>query len=218
MATAVERISAGGEQRFSISGIDWKSYLAISEAFMDRHVRVTYNQGDLELMTISPQHARYGRLFGRFVTALTEELDQPIGSFGDMTCRREDALRGLEPDECFYLEHEPLVRGKNIDLEIDPPPDLAIEIELSPPDVDRMEVYSGLRIPEVWRFDGEQVSVWHSQDEGKYVPQERSHYFPFLRVADLTAFLLRTDLDDNALIRTFRAWLRDELDRQSASP
>jgi Uma2 family endonuclease len=119
------------EQRFLLRGVDWAAYRKISEALTGRHVRLTYDGGSLEFMTISYLHARLSRLIARLITVLTEELGLLMCGCGDMTCAREDLERALEPDEGFYIENEPAIRDKEeIDLSVDPPPDLAVGIDL----------------------------------------------------------------------------------------
>ena len=148
------------EQRFVFSNMDWPSYLAMGEILRDRPIRMTYDRGVLELMTTSPEHEKAKKLLGRFVEALTEELDIDIASGGSMTCRREDEEGSLEPDECYWIEHEEQVRGRiDIDLESDPPPDLAIEAEISRSVLSRLGIYARLGVPEVWRTDGQIVRI-----------------------------------------------------------
>src|SRR6516225_6965757 len=101
------------EERLLLRGIDFQTYLDFSAALADRPVRLTYDRGSLELRTLSHGHERCSDLLGLFVVVLTEELDMPRQSGGSTTFRREDLDRGLEPDMCFYLENEPLVRAKD---------------------------------------------------------------------------------------------------------
>src|SRR5262249_17087838 len=141
-------------QFFLVRGIDWPTYRKISDAFQGRHLRITFDRGNLELMTISRAHGSYSRLLGRFVFVLREEFTLPISSCGDMTCDREDLDRGLEPDESFYIVNEALVRDKEeIDLAVDPPPDLALEIDISRSSQNRLEIYAAMRVPEVWQWN-----------------------------------------------------------------
>jgi Uma2 family endonuclease len=141
---------------------------------------------------------------------LTEECGLSLRGFGDMTCDREDLERGIEPDECFYIVNEPLVREKEeLDLTVDPPPDLAVEIEITRSTRGRMGIYAALRVPEVWRFDGESLTVHRLTPEGVYEVVERSAYFPSLPLSELAGFLkMRTEMDENSLVREFRAWVR----------
>lgn len=200
-------------QRFLLRGADWATYRKISDALTRSHVRLTYDRGKLEFMTISSTHGNYSWLIGRLIATVTEELELPVKGFSDMTCDREDLERGLEPDDCFYLANEPLVRNKDsIDLAIDPPPDLAVEVDITRNSRTRLSIYAALRVPEVWRFDGEQLVIHQLQAHGQYIEVERSRYFPFLSGADVVRFLRqRTQMDENNLVRSFREWVREQI-------
>ena len=203
------QLAAPQSQRLLLRGLDWDRYRRIAAALSGRHVRLTYDGGNLEFMTISAAHAHLSRLLAQFVVVLTEELGLPRRSFGDMTCDREDLDRGLEPDECFYITNEPAVRGRDeLDLTVDPPPDLMIEIDLSPPGRNRPVIYAALGVPEVWRYDGESLRAAVLID-GRYGPADESRCIPPLRPADLAAFLARrSETDEVTLMREFRAWAR----------
>ncbi len=164
-------------------------------------------------MTLSPEHERFKSLLARLVETLTEELDLEIASFGSMTCRRADLSRGLEPDECFWISHEPEVRGRlEIDLTADPPPDLVLEIEISRSVLDRMEAYARLGVPEVWRYDGRSVRFEHLQPDGVYSASDISATFPFLSTSELGTFLsLAGTLSENKLVHQFRSWVRHQI-------
>ncbi len=209
--TRIEPI--GREQRLALRAIDWTTYQAISKALTGQHVRLTYDRGRLEFMTISSKDGRLSRLIAQLVAAIADEMGIPRAQFGDMTCDNEAAMRGLEPDECFYLENEPRVRGQDeIDLTVDPPPDLAVEIEISPAPRNRMEIYAALRIREVWRFDGTRLSVHQLSDSGEYTESTQSRYFPKIEVAGLLEFIeRRTQTDENSLLKSFREWVRQQL-------
>jgi len=214
MSTATPTTTAGfdhpEEQRFVLRAVDWPAYQQISAALTGRHVRLTYDGHNLEFMTISPLHANCSRLIGRFVVVLTEETNLPLRSFGDMTCDREDVRKGLEADECFYIANEPLIREKEqLDLSVDPPPDLAVEVEITQSANDRMDIYALLGVPEVWRFDGQHLTVSQRQEEGTYALASHSKYFGPIPIAELAAFVQRrTEVDENSLIREFREWVR----------
>src|ERR1043165_3371453 len=114
---------ASRAQRLLLTGIDWKTYLRLGRTLGSRRsVRITYDRGRLEIMTLSPGHERFKHLLRRLLEALTEELSIDITGFGSMTFKRRRNLRGLEPDECYWIASEPQVRGKDhIDLSVDPP-------------------------------------------------------------------------------------------------
>ena len=204
-------LHASGEQRFVLRGVDWSGFRTLAEALGERRVRLAYDGESLELMTVSRIHEKWSRLFGRLIVALTEELGLPIDSAGSPTLDREDVRRGLEPDECFYLQNEPLVRAKDdIDLAVDPPPDLAIEIDISQSSLNRLQIYQALAIPEVWRFDGQVLEIHRRGPDGRYALAECSGHFPFLPLSELVAFLQQhRQMDENSLIRSFRVWIRE---------
>lgn len=208
------------EQRFLLRGVDWETYRKISEALTGRHVRLTYDRGCLEFMTISSTHSRISRLLATLVQVLTEELELPFCPCGDMTCEREDLERALESDEGFYIENEPRIRHKDpIDLAVDPPPDLAVEVEVSRSAKRRLGIYAALRVPEVWRCDGENVIIHHLGPDGQYAILERSPHFPLLAAADLSRFLkLRTQADSNTLVKQFREWVREQIRSSGKQP
>jgi len=205
------------EQRFLLRDVDWKAYRQISDALEGRHLRFTYDRGNLEFMDISSTHANCSRLLGRLVIALTEELALPIRSLGDMTCDREDLERGLEPDECFYVENESRVRGKKrINLATDPPPDLAIEVDITSSSLRRMDIYAAIGVPEVWRYDETSLIVYRRQEDGSYAESEHSQHFLDTPVSQIATFLNRRDqMDENSLVREFRTWIRDVISGQT---
>jgi Uma2 family endonuclease len=202
-----------GEQRFVLRAIDWPTYRAISDALTGRHFHLAFDGENLELVTVSSTHGHYSRLLGWLVAVLTEELNLPISGCDDMTCDREDVERAVESDECFYLQNEPLVRGKEkIDLNVDPPPDLAIEIDITRSSINRLKIYAALRVPEVWRFNGETLRVYRLGPDGQYALSEQSGHFPFLPLTEMAGFLRRrTEMDDNSLMRAFRTWVREQI-------
>src|SRR5579859_148126 len=117
--------------RLVLYSIDWATYDGLLKLFEGRRLRITYDRGKLEIMTVSPFHERSKTLLARLFEVLTEELNIPILGLGNLTCRREDLDRGLEPDECWYIQHESQMRARTeIDFAEDPPPDLVIEVEV----------------------------------------------------------------------------------------
>jgi len=196
-------------QRLVLFGVPWSTYERLLRAFAERPgIRLTYDRGTLELMTLSHEHENRGHLLGRLVVALTEELSLPLKGGGSTTFRRRKRQRGLEPDECYWIAREAQVRGKTeIDLRRDPPPDLALEIDVTRSSLDRLAIYAALQFSEVWRLE-EPNLVCYLLDAGRYATSTTSRTFPGLAVADLTTFLkLSGQMDENAIIRQFRAWV-----------
>src|SRR5262249_29254374 len=150
--------TATQEQRVTLHCVSWAAYVGIGEFLRDQPIRLTYSHGSLEIMTLSLEHERAKKLLARLVEALTEEFNVPAECGGSTTCRREDLERGLEPDECYWNEHQAQMRGKpNFDPETDPPPDLAIEVEITRSVLNRLGIYAALGVPEVWRYDGQTI-------------------------------------------------------------
>jgi Uma2 family endonuclease len=209
MIVAAPRV-APAEQRIRLSDVPWDVYVAFCDGVGERYLRMTYDQGELEIMSLSPTHEIKKSVLRRLVCSLTEELEIDIVSGGSMTCRNEQMQRALEPDECFWIAHEPDVRGReDIDLDLDPPPDLAFEIEISRSALNRMTIYETLRVPEVWRWDGQTLTVHWLSARGTYRTSKRSKAFPFLPLDEFASFLTRTDLGETKLIRAFRAWVAE---------
>jgi Uma2 family endonuclease len=200
-------------QYMLLRDIDWATYRAVSDALGERHLRFAFDGSNLELMTTSHLHGVLSRFLGRIVEALSEEFGLPIRSCGDFTLNRADLDRGLQPDECFYLRSEPLIRAKDeLDFTADPPPDLAVEIDVSRSSLNRLAIYAALGVPEVWRFDGTTLECRVRAADGRYASVDRSQNFPGLRPEDLVPFLLRfTQADLNALIREVRTWVRGQI-------
>jgi Uma2 family endonuclease len=201
------------EQRFLLPGVAWQTYLALREQSENEHVRMTYDQGVLEMMTPSKRHEQFGYLIGRLIDVWTEELEIDVQSCRTVTFKREDLQRGLEPDNCYYIAHEPLVRDKaELDLSTDPPPDLAVEIDLGALITDKMPLYAAFKVPEVWRYDGQKLTVHVLNPEGKYVSSQFSVNFPQLPPAEIARVLQKVgSTSDTGLVRSFRKWVRTKI-------
>jgi Uma2 family endonuclease len=211
MATATAILV--GENRHLLDGMSWQFYQQFLAEIGDRPIRLTYDRGRLEIMSPLRPHEGFKSILGRMVETITEELNVPVACCGSTTLQREELQRGLEPDECYYIEHEPLVRGMgNLDLSRDPPPDLAIEIDITSSSVNRQGIYAALGVPELWRFDGEELWFLHLQPDRTYQARETSRSFPFLRLADVVRFLEQLhDTDQTSVARAFRAWVRADV-------
>lgn len=206
-------VAAPPSERQRFSQVSWAEYVAYSDGLGERPIRVTYDRGEMEVMTVSPKHDNRKKLLARFVEALTEEMSIDIASYGSMTCRREDLERALEGDECYWIENESVVRGRtDIDLEVDPPPDLFLEIEISRSLMNRIGILAAMGVPEVWRWDGVNLRVMVLRD-GEFKTSDRSLAFPFLPLAEFAEFLQRTGQSETQLIKSFRAWVGDQMAR-----
>ena len=196
-----------------LHAVDWKTYTRLVIAFNERPgIRLTYDRGTLEMMCPSLPHEIDAEFLGHLVVALTDELNSPMLGGGCATLRRRRVKRGLEPDRCYWIANESLMRGKRtLDLRVDPPPDLAIEIDVTSSSLDRMGIYAALGVPEVWRLEGALLS-FNSLTAGKYTVVSHSRAFPFVTPADLLGFqALRAQHGDTAVRQQFRAWVRQHL-------
>ena len=210
MATA-EKTVLRGERRVVLSGISWQLYEQLRDNAENGRVRMAYDKGRLELMSPSPDHEAIRILIGKMIAALTEELGIPLRSLGSTTWRSKDLAKGLEADECYYiLNHLRVCRRRHVDLSVDPPPDLAIETEVSRSVVRRLRIYAALGTPEIWRWRKSGLIAYALGEDGKYAEREFSLNLPMLRVKDLEAFLdFELAADETAWIRKFRAWVRE---------
>lgn len=198
------------EQRLWLDGVSWQSYLAIGSALADLPgVRLTYDEGRLEFRTTSPKHEIYKKHLARFIEILAEELNMPFATAGSMTFQNDEQLKGLDADDCFWFEHEPAMRGKlTWEVIADPPPDLGLEIEVSRSALNRMAIYAVLRVPEIWRFDG-QLHVHRLHSDGAYRQEIESGVFPSVPLHEIASFLqMAESADILTVIRAFREWAR----------
>lgn len=191
-----------------LPNLRWETYQAIAKDFEQQpNTRLTYDCGQLEIRMPSDLHEFYKKLLGRIVETLTEALELEILSLGSMTCDRQDLAKGLEPDQCYYIQNEANVWDKEkINLQTDPPPDLAIEIDITSSSLNRFSIYASLGIPEIWHYNGKIVTLY-GLDNHQYQPLDRSLAFPRLTTTELQHFLdLRRSIKENALIRQVRNW------------
>lgn len=194
---------------FAIENASWELYELLLRDLEHQNVRITYDQGRMVLMSPLPIHERIKRLAGRLLEEGTLELRIRISSFGSTTWKRQDLAKGLEADECYYIQNEPLVRGRtDIDLSRDPPPDLAIEIDITHSPIDRPGVYAALGVNEIWRFDGQRFHFLHRTAAGQYEPIESSEALPVMTPQILKQFVELAMADEMAGLLAFRDWIR----------
>lgn len=201
------------EPRFVIYGVTWEQYLALLDWVGDRHIRITFDGENLELMSPSYEHGRGDSLIGYLVRRLSEELDLDICSSGPTTFKSEQVKKGLEPDECFWFQNEPLIRGKTeLDLNVDPPPDLAIEVEVTRSILNRLEIYAALGVPELWRWRNERVEILLLGPDGQYHPSDSSLCLPMVPNKEFSRWVARgLEMSERQLIREFVAWVRETI-------
>jgi Uma2 family endonuclease len=209
--------------RIVIHGVDWGDYEKMLEIVGDRHIRVTYDEGTMEVSMPSQRHEQASGLLGLLIPWLAEELEIDYEPLGMTTWRRPDLEKGLEADQCYYIQHEAIVRQRvELNLEVDPPPDLAVEVDITSSSLNRMEIYAALRVPELWRYDDdERLTMYQLQADRRYRPCETSSSFPGLRGSDGERLIeLGRTMPKRLWAREIRAWVRNELipRRQAGQP
>jgi Uma2 family endonuclease len=199
------------QQHIVLDDVSWDLYEHLLDEVGDRPIRMTYDDGRLEIMSPLPKHNRWSRRIGSMIHLACVELNIPMVPLGSTTFRDAAKKKGLEPDECFYLKNADaaMKMEKAFDPAVDPPPDLAIEVDITRRSIARQPIYAALGIPELWRFDGTSLTVLALRPDGRYQPQADSVSFPFLPVPELDKFLarLRTE-NDTAVMRSFQQWVR----------
>lgn len=199
-------------QKIVLTGVSWETYDRLLSDLADSGAtRLTYDRGTLEIMSPSAEHEEINRTIALLVEVLAEETGTDIRNLGSTTFRREEIERGFEPDSCFYIQHLESIEGKTqLDLAVDPPPDLVVEIDVTSPSIDKLPIYAQAGVPEIWRYQGGTLSI-HVLVEGEYRAREASLSFPFLTADALTAFVR----ESRQVRRT--AWLRTVRESVKAS-
>lgn len=179
------------EQRIVLHEISWETYESLLADHEGKSApRFTYDRGKMEIMSPSPAHERANRDLAMLVEMIFDGWGVDIANFGSTTYKREDIERGFEPDSCFYIENEPLVRDKDsLDLETDPPPDLVIEIDVTSFSLDKLPLYAAIGVPEVWRYEGTKLEIL-IHDGGSYRKSAESKCLAGFR-ADALADLMQ---------------------------
>jgi Uma2 family endonuclease len=212
--------TAGSRRRTTVStgvvfhDVTWDDYEAMLRIVGERRIRVTYDQGTMEVFMPSFGHDSDAYLLGRMVDTLTEELEIPVEGGGTTTHKRQDLDKGAEPDQCYWLrDNARRVRGKRqLDFNLDPVPDLIIEVDVTRTSLDRLKIFAALGVPEVWRSEGRTLQFLHLQADGTYRRRTTSRNFPTLPVSAAARFLKagRT-ADKTPWIRSFRAFVRERV-------
>ena len=186
---------AQDDQSVVMRDVSWELYEMLLEARGESSVpRMAYLDGDLELMSPGKPHETDAKMIGRLLEAYAEERDLPLNGFGNWTVKDKKRKLGLEPDGCYELGPEERTR-----------PELAIEVEKGRRGIDKLDIYRGLGVPEVWRWRKGRLHIYVLRG-ADYVEVERSEFLPELDLAVLTTFVVTTD--QTASVKAFRAALR----------
>lgn len=210
--TALRTMPAG--ESLLVRNVSWPLYEELLD-LRDRVrpcIRINFDRGRLEVMVVSNAHERLKEIVGLLVAAWIEETGGDYVPSGELTHKRPDLERGFEPDLCFYIASAQKVLGlRELDFSKDPPPDLAVEIEVTQSVLDRLPIYAAFGVPELWRYNGDTLTVLVLGTEGAYSASQTSPSLPRLPLADFSRFLgmaQSTEVGFATISRRFRAWIR----------
>jgi Uma2 family endonuclease len=200
------------EQRIILRTISWETYeRLLAENTDSSNPRFTYDRGVLEIMRPSAEHEEISHVLTLLVNIVAEELDIDVRGFGSTTFRREDVARGFEPDSGVYIQSVARISGKTtLDLVMDPPPDLVIEIDLANSSLDKFPIYAQVGVPEIWRYEGSDLRIFHLENT-LYVAHDESAALSVLTRDALSQFVAESkSLRRTAWIRRVRNWIQTQ--------
>lgn len=206
--TAAELLAGDGGRRILLSDISWSDYENFLEDFEERPGwRLAFDEGRLEIMPPTIEHERYSVTFNDFIRLYCLHFDIDLESTGSTTFRSEKLEKGVEPDECFYIQSVGKITGKELFSKPYPVPDIAVEIDLTTESLDKFPIYAALKVAELWIFDGENLSFYKLVGE-KYHQITQSRALPEISAADLVKFLeISRKKGQTAALKSFREWL-----------
>ena len=199
------RPPAVGEQRVVLHGVVWDAYLQILAALpQQRGARLTYDSGLLEITMPLEDHEFSARLIERFILTLVELYGMRIKTMGSTTMNYPQLQKGAEPDNAYYIQNQPLVKGRNVDFAVDPPPDLVVEVDITHTDIRKNEFYASLGVPELWRVNGRVWRVYQLQAAQVYTEVEKSPTFPQDAKEYLYDFMMLAKDDEIEAVQVLR--------------
>ena len=200
-------------QRLLLRDISWQAFEDILTALGDRRAaRLAYSNGTLEIRMPLPEHEKAKVIIGDLLKALLDELEMDWESLGSTTFKRQEMGYGIEPDDCFYIQNQAQMMGKKrLDLAIDPPPDLAIEVDVT--SKTQVSAYEALGVPEIWRYDDGKLLI-NVLRNGRYVEAATSPTFPALPLIEgITRFVtMSSTMGTRLALRAFREWVRQQIE------
>jgi Uma2 family endonuclease len=200
--------------RVMFHDISWSEFESIlDELGQHRAARLAYSNGTLEIRMPLPEHEVDKELIGDMVKILLEELEIDCECFGSTTFKREDMAQGIEPDQSFYIQNYARMIGKRrIDLTVDPPPDLAIEVDVT--SKTQLDAYKALGVSELWRFESGRLRISVLRD-GQYVDSQTSPTFGGIPIVEIFFSFVQQSLVEgrSSTLRAFRRWTREWRER-----
>ncbi len=209
--TASQANQQSGEKRVSLNGLTWEAYQQILYALpQSRAARLTYDRGTLEIAMPLEDHEFACELIGLFIRILVGEIGLKLKSMRSTTLDREDLNRGAEPDIAYYIQNQPQVAGRKVNLAQDPPPDLVVEVDITHTDIKKNQLYAAIGVPEFWRYDGQTWLIYQLQQD-IYQECDRSPTFPWIEKEDLYRFLQQAQQDEIEAENVFREFVREKI-------
>jgi len=207
----VKKTPVLSSERMLLNNISWQQYEQMVDLFAENRLFMTYDDGQLELRMPLREHERASELLSAIINFFSYFLGIRIEPLGSTTFRSAQVEKGLEPDKCFYIKNIDLMLSKKrLDLSVDPPPDLAIEIEITTSLIPRIPIYLQLGIPELWRYDGRSLSIELLQN-GQYAPAKQSLAFPTLNSKLLLKWIKRGESKGcSSMLIAVEAWCRKQ--------
>ena len=198
------------EKRFVLHDVSWETYEQLLSDYQDRSTpRLTYDQGELEIMSPSLPHEEVSQILALLINVICEERDINVKDLGSTTHKRKDLLKGLEPDGCFYIQNvDAIANARDLDLNRYPPPDLVIEVDFSSPTIPKLPIYAAMGVPEIWLWNGDDAKFLRLAREG-YLPVDESIGLPGVFAADVTRHVNDSfTTKQPPWLRKVREWIR----------
>jgi Uma2 family endonuclease len=202
-----------GENRVVLSPVSWSLYRQIlSELGDNRGTRLAYDNGRLEIMSPSRLHEDVKKIAARLIEAYGDATGIDVQGCGSWTLDQEESRKAIEPDECYYVQSFPAIAHKReLDLAVDPPPDLAIEVDISRSMLPKQPIYQALGVPEIWRYDGKRFVILLRTSGGGYAESRQSLCFPDLPIDEFNRFVqIGLTSRQPAAVRALRQWLKEQ--------
>ncbi len=199
-----EMAQAAINQKLILQGVGWDFYERILEEFADSNgLHFAYDDGFLEVEVPLAKHEIPIQILSDLISTICIELEVDIRNFGSTTFRKQARAKGCEPDKGFYIQHERQVRGlDDINLSVNPPPDLVIEVDVTSPSLNKLPIYAALGVPEVWLYKGTEI-IFYKLFGGVYDETQTSVALPMLDSRKATEFLQR------GLTESYTKWIRE---------
>lgn len=210
-----EQVRPLAENRVILNNISWDTFERLLADIGDRRKTLFhYINGTLEIMSPLSLHEGSNRFIEALLGVFTDELEIDMRRLGSLLMKIPDLKLGAEPDSCYYIQNEPIIRGKEVIIVgQDPAPDLVLEVDITNPSDRRLPIYALLAVPEVWRYDGYSLEFL-ALDNGAYQPIEKSLSFPDLPAAIIVEYVQkRLTLGESGTLREFRKWVRENVVR-----